>query len=495
MKLKITDRDLIDYVSGTQSKEEKRNVELNAIENDETGRLIHSIIINCDKNEDYADELLGPDDFDLEEALADERSLFNDSIFANINIKIYSDMISELGISNELVEMVIKAIVNHEADIASLKSRYPDMPLKEAGVAILKEKFDISRVEAEEIVDDLIYGMDYFDKQFQSTTDTGTNSLSDRLEAYTQKMNEEEKKECLVNVLTVLQTIHENVSAVDALEDRKRVNSEKDIEQLTKEINILFDGSFSIEKLADELEGGLDKETLERASKYVEINREEHRLAIALWLYIEQRSGHLNLFDDDKLLQARMTGLLSAAATEFIISTNEWLNKKTDGDNPGTNKKISESDGREIWMTTIKKILSIIAFAVIGIVVILAIANIGISFIVSIFKFLASALLLTLAAIVIGYVVAPPETISSMEVFLKIFPKVNSFYSTYLKPILNTAKDLVQQQKDLYEKMKEKSKELLKNGEFLGNKENTPSSNQANEGEEQKPIFQQPQRT
>jgi len=63
MRKIIKDEDLILYVNDTLSGQTKKDFELQAIQNNESDLLLNCILANYSSQRDYADELLGVDDF------------------------------------------------------------------------------------------------------------------------------------------------------------------------------------------------------------------------------------------------------------------------------------------------------------------------------------------------------------------------------------------------------------------------------------------------
>ena len=66
MKRLISDEELIDYVSGRLNKSENKRIKRMAIENGETDMLLNVTLANYKSQKEYADWLLGEDDFDIE---------------------------------------------------------------------------------------------------------------------------------------------------------------------------------------------------------------------------------------------------------------------------------------------------------------------------------------------------------------------------------------------------------------------------------------------
>ena len=66
MKRLISDEELIDYVNGRLTKSENKRIKKMAIENGETDMLLNVTIANYKSQKEYADWLLGEDDFNIE---------------------------------------------------------------------------------------------------------------------------------------------------------------------------------------------------------------------------------------------------------------------------------------------------------------------------------------------------------------------------------------------------------------------------------------------
>ena len=66
MKRLISDEELIDYVNGRLTRSENNRIKRMAIENGETDMLLNVTLANYESQKEYADWLLGEDDFDVE---------------------------------------------------------------------------------------------------------------------------------------------------------------------------------------------------------------------------------------------------------------------------------------------------------------------------------------------------------------------------------------------------------------------------------------------
>ena len=67
MKRIISDKELLSYVNGRMTTADIQMLHKKAIDNSETDLLLHVILSNYESQKDYATELLGEDDFKMEE--------------------------------------------------------------------------------------------------------------------------------------------------------------------------------------------------------------------------------------------------------------------------------------------------------------------------------------------------------------------------------------------------------------------------------------------
>lgn len=67
MKTLISDQELLDYISGQLDKEETKELYRKAVLNGESDLLLNVDLANLATQEELADDLLGPDDFEVEE--------------------------------------------------------------------------------------------------------------------------------------------------------------------------------------------------------------------------------------------------------------------------------------------------------------------------------------------------------------------------------------------------------------------------------------------
>ena len=67
MKRIISDKELLSYVNGRMTTTDMQTLHKKAIDNHETDLLLHVTLANYESQKEYATELLGEDDFEMEE--------------------------------------------------------------------------------------------------------------------------------------------------------------------------------------------------------------------------------------------------------------------------------------------------------------------------------------------------------------------------------------------------------------------------------------------
>ena len=232
--------------------------------------------------------------------------------------------------SQNTIEQAINAIKAHEAVIKSMKEKTADTGLEDVAQELLMEKFGISQIEAEEIVTDLLKGIKTFDNQYKTAVEQEKMSVAAQLSEITKDMGDGEKTVCYANILTALQLLDNDTVARDIVEERQKENAKKSIEELTSEIEALFNNNIALETLAEVVQSNVDKAALSKIAKNIEMKKDEYRFLTALWLYIDQREGNIQFAESDIKLPATSLGVLAGASIEALIATNDLNEGKID---------------------------------------------------------------------------------------------------------------------------------------------------------------------
>lgn len=232
--------------------------------------------------------------------------------------------------SQNTIDQAIHAIKAHEAVIKSMKERTAEAGLEDVAQELLMEKFKISQIEAEEIVTDLLKGIKTFDNQYKTAVEQEKMSVAEQLTEITKEMGDDEKSMCYANILTALQMLGNENADDDVVDIKQQENAKKSIEELTSEIEALFNSAISLETLAEVVQSNVDKDALGEIAENIEMKKDEYRFLVALWLYIDQREGNIQLAESDIKLPATSLGVLAGASIEALIATNDLNEGKID---------------------------------------------------------------------------------------------------------------------------------------------------------------------
>ena len=260
------------------------------------------------------------------------------------------------------VEKAVEAIKKHSEEFDLILKNGTNLSIEEVAEQLIIDNFNDAQIEAEEIVNNLKKGLENFDLQFSKNKDTESINVKECLEKVTSNNTNEERKNCYVNILTAIELLNDNKLSEEDVKTKSAENAVLSEEELLKKIEKVMNSALSLNSLAIKVKDGLNSDTLSNLAKEIELNKDEYRFMVALWLYIEQRKGSLQLSDAEFTMPAEQIGILAGASIETII-TNNALNEG------------------KIEMATWQKIIKWILGAVIGLflayVAFLIIANIS----------------------------------------------------------------------------------------------------------------------
>lgn len=226
--------------------------------------------------------------------------------------------------SQETIKQAVYVIKSHEADIISMKEMCVNMPSLEVAQTILMDKFGITQIEAEEIIEDINRGITEFDRQFHENTISGKIVARQKLEELTKDMSNEERVNRYANILTTLQLLERGEDIQhEEVEQLLVTNGQKDADTLAEEIESLLNDGINLEGLSNAVKNGVSTQTVAEFAKQIEMNKEDYRLMAALWLYIAQREGSMRLTESEVPVPAQVLGSLSSASVEAILATAE----------------------------------------------------------------------------------------------------------------------------------------------------------------------------
>lgn len=374
--------------------------------------------------------------------------------------------------SQNTIEQAINAIKGHEAVIKSMKERTAEAGLEDVAQELLMEKFGISQIEAEEIVTDLLKGIKAFDDQFKTAVEQEVMSVAEQLAEITAEMGDDEKSKCYANILTALQLLGNADVDNDLVDKKQQENSMKSIEELTSEIEALFNSDISLETLAEVVQGNVDRDALSEIAKNLEMKKDEYRFLVALWLYIDQREGNIQLAESDIKLPATSLGVLAGASIEALIATNDLNEGKID---------------LKRWQVIMKWILGV-AF-VVGVIVLTAYAGaiVGLSAIGLFLSIFGTSLLSFIAAFVFAAWLCWGLGDAIAESSEKLLNYFSGVYDKYIVIATNKISKWIVALKEWVNKSKQKAKDLkqadgIDENPTNGVEINPQTSTEANEG-------------
>ena len=232
--------------------------------------------------------------------------------------------------SHEAVNQAVIAIKSHESEIKAMRDKCANMPLIEVAQTILIEKFGIAQIEASEIVEDINKGIAEFDAHYRVNVSCGSVKAKEKLFELTKDMTDEERIKCYANIYTTLQILEKGDITKEEAEQLLEANSKKDAGVLVEEIEALLNDGINLEQLANSVQNGVNLETISVIAKQIEMNKDDYKFMTALWLYIAQREGEINLTESEIPIPAQMLGALGCASIEAILATADLKNGKID---------------------------------------------------------------------------------------------------------------------------------------------------------------------
>lgn len=295
-----------------------------------------------------------------------------------------------MELTKESVDKAVEAIKMHENEFDAIRKKNGNLPLDEVAQLFIMDEFGDAQIEAEEIVNDIKTGLASFDAQFNKNKETETIDVKDCLEETTQDMTEEERKNCLVNILVAIELLNVKELSEDEVNAKLEENSALSEEELIEKIEDGMNSTISLESLAEEVKDGLNSEILSQVAKDMEVNKDNYRFMAALWLYVEQRKGNLKLSNSDFAMSAEQIGVLAGAAVETIIANNAL------------------NDG-EINLATWQKVIKWIVGAALFLILlggnVIVAASVGMLTVAAVVSIIGSGMVSIFIAMVIAYVV------------------------------------------------------------------------------------------
>ena len=235
-----------------------------------------------------------------------------------------------LDFMNVSIERAVDAIKKHQQEFDNIRANGSQLSYEEIAQKLIIDTFGDAQIEAEEIVTNLRKGLLDFDAQFSSNKEQGSINIKDYLNEATKDSSDEERQMCYVNILTAIQLLDSGLISEDEVQEKIAENSNLSAEELIVKIEEALNDSISLETLATKVKDGFTYDTLSQIAHEIESHKNDYRLIAAVYLYIEQRQGNLQLSDSEIELPAETIGSIAGAAVEMLLANNALQEGKID---------------------------------------------------------------------------------------------------------------------------------------------------------------------
>ena len=230
----------------------------------------------------------------------------------------------------EMLKSIADAIEGNIDSIKAMQDECKEKPVKEVAIQTLVDKFGISKLEAEDIVDDLKKGADEFDSLLKTNTKNGKVCVAAQMADMTKDMTEERRLDLYASLLTSLQLIRKEDVTEEEIATMKDENLKKDIPQLAEAIEKALNEDLPLDAAAKIVKEGVNAESLSKLADAVRMNKDDFRFMTALWMYIVQREGKIKFNESGTQLPPNALGALAGAGIETIIATDDLNNGTID---------------------------------------------------------------------------------------------------------------------------------------------------------------------
>ncbi len=264
--------------------------------------------------------------------------------------------------TNASIEKAVEAIKKHQEEFNAIHANASQLSVDEVAQKLIIDTLGDAQIEAEEIVNDLKKGLSNFDAQFNQNKETESINVKDYLNEATKNHSEEERKNCYVNILTAIQLLNADKMSQDDVEATLSKNAKLSAEELIVKIEETLNDNSLLEPLTAQVKDGVSSEALSQIARVIELHKEEYRLMAAVYLYIEQRKGNLQVSESEFGLPAENIGALAGAAIEMLLANNALQEGKMD---------------LTTWQKVVKWILGAIVGITLGCAVFILAANVG----------------------------------------------------------------------------------------------------------------------
>jgi hypothetical protein len=377
-------------------------------------------------------------------------------------------------LSKDLVAKAVETIKNHSNEFLKKRSEHADLTIEEVAQIFIIDKFNDAQIEAEEIVNDLKEGLANFDSQYNKNKETDSIHVEECLRNATSKLEDEERKNCYVNILTAIELLHSKELSEADVNSKLTENAKFSEDELLERITKVVDASISLDSIVSKVSLGLDSNILSQLSANIRNNKDEYKLMTAVWLYVLQREKVIKLSDSDFDMTAVQIGALAGAALETIAVNNDLLEGKIEMDQ---------------WQKYLKWILGAVIAILLGSLALLVVVNISLFAMSLILAILGTGTISLFLSYLVAICVAWHISDVMVDGLMEVLQSYVDFYNKNIEGITSKIMSWIEMLKDLIRNGVDKIKDTVDN--IITDKEGQTENNQV-EVTEETPDLEQP---
>lgn len=347
----------------------------------------------------------------------------------------------------ENIGQLAEFISDHKSDIAAMVND-KEMSAYDAAQKLLMVQFQLSQIEASEIVSSLNDGISTFRAKYEEALKAGKVNVANTLKDITKNLDDEETVKSYASILTALEVAGANFTD-EEIQKTLEINSKKTIEELISELENKVNSGFNLDTIASIVNAEASLNVVKEMAEIIEINKVDFQLIAATWAYVAQREGKLRLTNSEVPLSPELLGELTCAGTEIILTTNELKSGKID---------------LKRWQEILKLILGTLIVIALSLIVGVTLMILFGGFFATVLEVLGGGLIATFVTIAIMFAIAGGTVNLLDPVFSTILKFLSNLYDNYIGVVTEKVKSIVAKIKEMVvhsmQTIKDKSGEL-----------------------------------
>ena len=325
-KKEIPFDDIYDYIHNNLDPQRMAEVEKSIIDNDESEDVFHMMVLDYQSDIKYIDSLIGEDYEKNEKIFGMSQPKFEKQSRCGKNQQKNNIMETQNYNVPENFEAVKKAVEQLKPSIQIMISAGGSAKYEEYAVKKLIEDCQKDEAAAQKTVQEILAGIEEFDKQYAQLQETGKIDVESILET----KSEAERKQIMLNSVVALKALRKDNLDDDSLESLLAKYQQKSTEELVNEFETAVNEGVCFQQIVDSLSSGIETLTTAQVAELkemIEQNSPEakkcRKFYTALAMYIANYKGALDLSVDESGVDAGKLGMSAAAAIEFESATAE----------------------------------------------------------------------------------------------------------------------------------------------------------------------------